>query len=197
MNNKPHIAFLGYDRQKTTLLDFCYQQSCDVTHIGNDKNINDVASILLPCDIIISFGYRHIIPLPLLQAVKRPILNLHISYLPFNRGSHPNFWAFYDDTPHGVTIHEMNEKCDRGDIIIQQEYDDFHDDMALSHSYDLLIKRIENCFIEYWQMILSGNYRTKPQIGNGSFHKISDLPKWHGGWSLNIKEIRSQILPII
>ena len=193
MTNHPNIAFLGYDDQQTKLLEFCRQQSCDVTHIDNHDHIDDVVSLLLLSDLIISFGYRHIIPYHILQQIKRPILNLHISYLPYNRGSHPNFWAFYDHTPHGTTIHEMNEKCDEGDIIIQQQYDDFHDLMPLSHSYDLLIQRIENCFIDHWQMILSGNYHAQPQIGKGSFHKGSDLPKWHGGWGLNIKQIKNKL----
>ena len=44
--------------------------------------------------------------------MKRPIVNLHISYLPFNRGSHPNYWSFVENTPKGVSIHEIDEQIE-------------------------------------------------------------------------------------
>ncbi len=52
---------------------------------------------------------------------KISIINLHISFLPWNRGAHPNFWSFYDDTPKGVTIHLIDEGIDTGAIIYQKE----------------------------------------------------------------------------
>jgi hypothetical protein len=71
-------------------------------------------------DLIISFGYRHIISKEIIKSVNCPIINLHISYLPYNRGAHPNFWSFYDKTPSGVTIHLVNEGIDTGPIIYQR-----------------------------------------------------------------------------
>ena len=51
----------------------------------------------------------------------RQAINLHISYLPFNRGAHPNFWSFVDNSPKGVTIHEIDEGLDTGPIIHQKK----------------------------------------------------------------------------
>ena len=56
----------------------------------------------------------------LYQNIKK-IINLHISYLPYNKGAHPNFWSFADNTPSGVTIHEVNENLDSGNIIFQKK----------------------------------------------------------------------------
>ena len=72
-------------------------------------------------DLIISFGYNKIIKKKVLKFTKRSILNLHISYLPFNRGAHPNFWSFYKNTPKGVSIHEINSKIDQGNLIFRKK----------------------------------------------------------------------------
>ena len=36
--------------------------------------------------------------------VNNNCFNIHPSFLPFNRGYHPNYWAIYDGTPSGTTI---------------------------------------------------------------------------------------------
>lgn len=53
--------------------------------------------------------------------MKTPVLNLHISYLPWNRGANPNFWSFVENTKKGVTIHEIDEKLDKGKILLRKE----------------------------------------------------------------------------
>lgn len=73
-------------------------------------------------DWIISYGYRHIIPEEIIKKTKNPIINLHISYLPFNRGSHPNYWSFKEKTPKGVTIHFIDKGIDTGPILCQKEF---------------------------------------------------------------------------
>ena len=47
-------------------------------------------------------------------------LNLHPSYLPYNRGKDPYCWSIYNSTPIGVTIHKMNHKIDKGKIYIRK-----------------------------------------------------------------------------
>jgi methionyl-tRNA formyltransferase len=55
-------------------------------------------------DFILSFGLRKIISENIIKKLKKPIFNIHLSYLPFNRGAHPNFWSFIENTPAGVSI---------------------------------------------------------------------------------------------
>ena len=62
--------------------------------------------------MIVSFGYNKLIKKLILKFVNCPIYNIHISYLPYNKGAHPNFWSFIDRTPHGVSIHKINENID-------------------------------------------------------------------------------------
>ena len=104
--------FLGYNRSETKLVSFLKKKGYSVKQ--TKKNISQEASNY---DLIISFGYRKVIKKNVLNSLKRPIINLHMSYLPYNRGSHPNFWSFYKNTPKGVSIHEINELLDGGPII--------------------------------------------------------------------------------
>ena len=74
------------------------------------------------------------------------ILNLHISYLPFNKGAHPNFWSFAENTPSGVTIHKINKKIDSGNIIYQKildfELNKNKKKLTFKDTYSVLISEI-------------------------------------------------------
>lgn len=77
-----------------------------------------------------------------------PIINLHISYLPGNRGAHPNFWSFYDETPSRVSIHLIDTGIDTGPILFQKYVDFNQDEKAFSQTYKKLVIEIEKLFIE-------------------------------------------------
>ncbi len=50
-----------------------------------------------------------------------PCVNFHPALLPKNRGANPYFWTIFNNQKvTGLTIHFMNEKFDRGDIILQE-----------------------------------------------------------------------------
>jgi len=50
-----------------------------------------------------------------------PCINFHPALLPKNRGANPYFWTIYlNQKVSGLTIHFMNEKFDKGDIILQE-----------------------------------------------------------------------------
>ena len=53
----------------------------NVVHHTEDKLLHNIEKY----DLVISFGYRHIISIDNLKKCKRPPVNLHISYLPYNR----------------------------------------------------------------------------------------------------------------
>ena len=72
-------------------------------------------------DWVVSYGYSHIIKQDMIDKAKNPIINLHISYLPFNKGADPNFWSWLENTLKGVTIHQIDKGIDTGDILIQKE----------------------------------------------------------------------------
>ena len=102
-------------------------------------------------DTIISYGYRFKIDEKLIKKNKN-LINLHVSFLPFNRGAHPNFWSFIENTPSGVSIHKIDKGIDTGDIINQKliDFDILKNKKKLtfSYTYKKLINELENLFIE-------------------------------------------------
>ena len=176
------ILFLGYSRGDTILIDKLIDCGCEVWH--SDEKIDEIDDY----DLVISFGYRHIINKELIKKTSVPIINLHISYLPWNRGAHPNFWAFYDGTPSGVTIHLIDLGIDTGPIIFQKKIFFNPQEFTFAQTYQILIEEIQNLFIEKIQQIINLDYQLFPQPPGGSYHKKNDLPKNFLEWDKNIAD---------
>ena len=176
------ILFLGYNRSQTKLIDFLEKIGHEVTHSSDKLSVEYISQF----DFIVSFGYRHIIKKDIIDICRGSLINLHISLLPYNRGSHPNFWAFHDRTPSGVTIHLINEGLDTGDILLQKELQFDITTETFSSTYFQLINEIEELFISNINPILDKTIQPIKQIGIGTYHKSSDLPNIRS-WDTNIK----------
>ncbi|MCL1936023.1 MAG: methionyl-tRNA formyltransferase [Defluviitaleaceae bacterium] len=73
-------------------------------------------------DIIVVIAYGQILPKEILEMTKYGCINIHGSLLPKYRGASPIQTAIINgDTTSGVTIIQMNEFMDRGDIILKKE----------------------------------------------------------------------------
>jgi methionyl-tRNA formyltransferase len=72
-------------------------------------------------DIVFSFYYRKMLQRPLLNLGHLGAFNLHGSLLPKFRGRAPVNWAILEGaTETGLTLHEMVERPDAGDIVAQE-----------------------------------------------------------------------------
>ena len=144
-------------------------------------------------NLVITFNYRHILKKFILKKLKRPAINLHIAYLPFNRGCHPNFWSFIENSTKGVTIHEINNGLDTGPIIFQKKVffninKKKHDNFFKTNK--ILNSEIEKLFLKNIQQILNKKYKTKKQANGGSFHYRNNLPPFmKNKWEIKIKKI--------
>lgn len=49
------------------------------------------------------------------------VINTHPSYLPYNRGKYPFYWAIMDGTPFGATIHRVDDGVDTGSILWRKQ----------------------------------------------------------------------------
>lgn len=170
----PKLLFLGYDRSQTRLIHLIESRGWHVEQTAGP------VSDLKAYDLVISFGYRHILRKPVLQTAKRSVINLHIAYLPWNRGAHPLFWAAHDGTPVGVTMHEVDAGVDTGPICFQRKVDIDFTTETFAGGYQRLIADIEVLFEENIEAILSGRYERQAQRGVGSAKRVRDLP---GGFS--------------
>lgn len=148
-------------------------------------------------DFLISYNYKFIIPDYILYLFpKGKAINLHISYLPFNKGSNPNFWSFIENTPKGITIHCLEKGLDTGDIIAQKEIKFDESKETLVSSYKKLHKLIKDLFKQKWSKIKSGKIKFKQQTGKDSYHNQADFEIYKNvietnGWDLKIKELKS------
>lgn len=125
-------------------------------------------------DWIVSYGHREILRGEILTRYASRIVNLHISYLPWNRGSDPNFWSWFDHTPKGVSLHFIDAGLDTGPIIAQREVK-FTADDTLATSYQKLRAAAVDLLSEVWPSLITGDIIAVPQIkGTGSYHRAAD-----------------------
>lgn len=127
--------------------------------------------------LIVSYNYKYIIGEDIIDFMHGNMINLHISYLPWNRGASPNIWSFIDDTPKGVTIHQMSRECDAGKLLYQKECFFRPEEETFETVYCKLNSEIIELFKSHWEEIRDGNYNLYEQKGNGSYHTLSDLKK--------------------
>lgn len=149
---------------------------------------------------VVSYGYRHLITKPVLDYLPEQIINLHISYLPWNRGADPNLWSFLEDTPKGVSIHVIDNGTDTGDIIVQKEIEFLNDDETLSTTYKTLQDELIMLFRKEWKIIRDGSYKKWKQCPGGSFHKSVDKERYAhlliNGWDTPVSSLRGKALPV-
>ena len=158
------------------------------------KKIN--IKIIKKFDLVISFGYKFILKKSLLKFLKRPAINLHISYLPYNRGAHPNFWSFFDNTPSGITIHEIDQGVDTGKIIFQKKIFfnvNKNKNLTFKSTYKTLNEKIVDLFIKKADLILKKKYSTKKQNNKiSTFHLKKELPSYMNNWNMKILSVKKK-----
>ncbi len=101
-------------------------------------------------DLNVVVAYGQIIPSSIIYLPRYNSLNVHFSLLPKYRGASPVQKALLDgEAKTGITIFELNEKMDEGDILVQEEVNVFPDENAADlearlaqKGADLLIKAI-------------------------------------------------------
>jgi len=164
---------------------------------NTEQKLSGDSEILDGVDLVVSYGYRHILKKNVLNRFPRRIINLHISLLPFNRGTDPNLWSFLEDTPKGVTIHYIAEGVDTGDVLAQQGVT-FPPDATLRSTYEELSRATEDLFREVWPEIRSGRRRSFPQPEGGSCHRMRDRARFEHlltqGWDTPVAQLTGKAL---
>lgn len=150
-----------------------------------DKGIN----------LLISYNYRRIIELEVLQVPGLRALNLHTSLLPFNRGSHPILWSVLERTPLGVTIHQIDQGLDTGPIVFQREIQLLDQTKSLREVHKDINKALIDIFCTNWKTLREGNYTSTPQAGPGTYHRsiigIDFISSLDNSWDTSIKDVRA------
>lgn len=145
-------------------------------------------------DLFISISYREMLPKQALEIPRLGAVNLHGSMLPQYRGCAPINWAIINgETETGVTLHYMDEKPDRGDIIAQTPISIGQAETALD-IWNKVTKEGFNLFRQNYPLIVSGTAPRIPQVGKPSSYFGRRQPK--DGlieWERESTEIYNQI----
>lgn len=167
------VIFLGMNPAGEKVLDWLKRkEEIEVLEVIKDQEGLPKIKDLRP-EIVISSGYEHIVPEEIIDIPDRGIVNLHPSYLPYNRGAHPYIWPLIDGSPAGVSIHYMNESIDEGPVIARKKVEKRPDDTAYSLRKRLMEEQVD-LFFESWEKILEGESEQQ-DLGKGSYHLSDDL----------------------
>lgn len=98
-------------------------------HLGlpvfQPAKVREAADMLeqTPADVIVVAAFGQLIPSRILHMKKFGCINVHASLLPKYRGAAPIQWAVIDgEKESGVTIMQMDEGLDTGDMLMVQKY---------------------------------------------------------------------------
>jgi len=128
-------------------------------------------------DIILTIYWGFILKSEIIKIPLKGCINIHLAYLPFNRGKNPNVWPILDGTPAGVTMHYIDSKIDTGDIISQMLVPVESIDTGES-LYRKLEKVSVALFIETWSKIKnSTNQRIKQDNSIATLKYSRDFEK--------------------
>jgi methionyl-tRNA formyltransferase len=149
----------------------------------------------------ISYGYRHIVPKRVIDALDGRILNLHISLLPWNRGADPNLWSFLEDTPKGVSVHFIDTGIDTGDLVCQSEMLFEGSGHTLRTTYQILSDEVESLFVDVWPKVIASSIRRRVQPPGGSFHYLKDKERFkclleEFGWDTPVETLIGKAIDI-
>ncbi len=124
-------------------------------------------------DLYFMLWFPTILKKDTINSVPGGFINLHPSYLPYNKGMHPYYWSIIDETQAGVSIHFIDEKIDQGEIICQSK---INTDITKTGEtlYEEAESEIIKLFKENFNNIITMNYITKENTG-GNFHLKKDI----------------------
>jgi methionyl-tRNA formyltransferase len=129
-------------------------------------------------DFLLNLWGGHIFKKPTLLKAKKS-LNIHPAFLPYCRGRDPVVWAIRNSDPAGVTLHEISEDVDEGNIIYREEIA-YTFPIRGEDLYNKVVDRSWRIFCERWSGLRNFEWETTSQLEAsnndvGKTHKRQDL----------------------
>lgn len=146
-------------------------------------------------DLTLSYTYRFLLNQEVIESLNNNVVNLHNSYLPWNRGADPNLWSIALKTPRGVSLHYVDTGLDKGELITQRLVLDT-DQETLSSSYLNLHRAAIDMFLEAFSVYPHWQGMRKKALGKGSYHSVRDGERMKSvidSYDLSIEEFRERL----
>lgn len=144
--------------------------------LKREENLENIRKLGIDFGILAWWPY--IITREMIELTKRGFVNMHPSFLPYNRGKAPYTWSIVEHTPFGASIHWVNEKIDSGIIIDREEIEVTWEDDS-----DTLYKKTCDLAVELlkrnYDAIRDGKEKAigKIEDGEGTFHYASEVKR--------------------
>ncbi|HYI25504.1 MAG TPA: formyltransferase family protein, partial [Thermomicrobiales bacterium] len=164
----------------------------DTIVTSHPKRIAAMIAPLQP-DLIISAGFRWMLPEDAIALPRIGAINLHPSLLPRHRGPHPLEWTFRSgDTEAGFTVHKLAAGFDTGPVLSQARVpvDDDDDVEAL---VERMFPIVPSLIVEALQGLAHGESGIA-QVQDDATHAGPFEDEWRTiDWSRSAREIHNQI----
>jgi len=180
-------------RWYASLLDFSREQRLPVLADAEPALLERTVAAAKP-DLIFSFYYRSMLPMPLLRHARLGAFNMHGSLLPKYRGRAPLNWAIVKgERETGVTLHEMVEKPDAGRIVDQEAVPIGPDDTAVE-VFHRMTAAAEAVLKRSLPALVKGEARFRPNdLARGSYYGRRRPEDGRIDWSRSAQEIHNLV----
>lgn len=141
-----------------TISDLCEKHNlCSLESLDEFLELPEV-------DITISIQHNQILSAKHINKASDVTINLHLAPLPEYRGCNQFSFAIIDEANwFGVTIHEINEEIDSGDILFERRFKIDNKDYWVKELYDKTIKAGSELFGKNIKDLLNSNYTKTTQ----------------------------------
>lgn len=135
-------------------------------HYVDDVNSDHMQQVLEqhPADLLVSVSCPQVLKPKVLNHFQRGGINVHSAPLPKYRGLMPAFWILYHgEKQTAVTVHDLAEKLDNGDILLQKPID-----IAPSETWNSLLQKTKaaagHALVEAVKAIEAGTVERRPNL---------------------------------
>ena len=144
-------------------------------------------------DLVVVASYGLILPKKVLSSPKFGCINIHASILPKLRGASPIHHAILSEEKTGITIMQMDEGMDSGDILLTQEVD-ITNSTTFTSLYNDLTKIGASLVLKAMDLIFKGQIKPIKQDNTiASYAKILNKNDGKIDWAKFATHIEKQI----
>lgn len=157
------------------------------------SNAVEIINELNP-DVIVVVAYGKILPKDILTSAKYGCINVHASLLPLYRGAAPIQWSVLNgDKKTGVSIMQMDEGLDTGDVILVRETE-IGENETSAELFDRLSTIGADALVEALNLIYNGDATfTKQADGDYEYAKMISKDMCPINWNDSVDKIHNQV----